>query len=541
MSVYSQAKKYQANGWSVIPIEKNAKKPAVKWSKYQKEFAQDAEIKEWFDKDELNIGIVTGKLSNLGVVDADGADGLTQLQKLGLHSPFTVITGSGKQLYYKLGNLNNTIKKWDGLDTKGEGGYVVAPPSVHPNGKRYSWLGGQTPNLGTLPDWPTSKLTTNNANIPITPSNTSQSCSISGLLNGVSSGNRHKALIRMACYLLPRHNYDYTKHALLEWNKKNSPPIDEQEVVKQLNDVYGRFKKGQYKSSYQQPYEQLVLEVPSEAKEIESFNPREHLQQYVQRLSEPTGLGQVELPTGIAELDEATWGLKRGELYTVGARPGVGKSSLFVNIASNLCKVGKRVLFFSTEMSHEELFNKFIASGAEIPAFSFVTRTFTDEDKRKRDAYLPIFEKFSLDIINIYEPDAHAVRKSIEKFKPDVVIFDHIQHIAGGDNEYKELSRFTRALKSIAMEANVAVLVASQLHRGAVAEGVTPELHHLKGCGTIEEEAQVVILLHKETVEGEDVPIMVKVAKNRYGKCGITQLMFKTKYTKFESMGISLS
>lgn len=540
MSILEKAKKYRQNGWSVIPIEKKTKDPALKWKKYQTEYAKDDEITEWFDKERYNVGIVTGKLSNLGVVDADGADGLTQLQKLGLHSPFTVITGSGKQLYYKFGELNNTVKKWDGLDTRGEGGYVVAPPSIHPSGKQYSWVGGQTPNISTLPDWPKSKLISP-AEIHYSSSkNISRSSAVSDILNGVSTGqNRHKALIRMACYLLPRHNYDYTKHALIEWNKKNSPPIDEQEVVKQLNDIYGRFKKGQYTSAYQQPTE--VSEAFNEVKEIESFNPQDHLQQYVQRLSEPIGIGLIELPIGIKELDEATWGLKRGELYTVGARPGVGKSSLFVNVATNLCRENKRVLFFSTEMSHEELFNKFIAVGAEVPAFSFVSRTFTEDDKRKRDAYLPVFEKFSLDIINIYEPNAQVVRKAIDKFHPDVVVFDHIQHIAGGDNEYKELSRFTRALKSIAMETNTAFLVASQLHRGAVAEGVTPELHHLKGCGTIEEESQVVILLHKETSEGEDVPIMVKVAKNRYGKCGITQLVFKSKYTKFESMGINVS
>lgn len=536
MSTYEQAKKYRSNGWSVIPIEKSTKDPAVKWKKYQTEYAKDEEIKEWFEKEDLNVGIVTGKLSNLGIVDADGADGLTQLKKLGLHSPFTVITGSGKQLYYKLGELNNTVKKWTGLDTRGEGGYVVAPPSVHPNGRKYSWTTGHVPNLSTLPEWPTSKLSTTHVNKVSITTPSHQSNPISSILNGVSSGNRHAALIKMACYLIPRHNYDYTKHALLEWNKKNSPPIAEDEVVKQLNDVYGRFKKGQYTSTYQPPQEPI-----NEVKEIESFSPREHLQQYVQRLSEPSGVGQIELPTGILELDEATWGLKRGELYTIGARPGVGKSSLFVNVASNLCKNGKRVLFFSTEMSHEELFNKFIAIGAEVPAFSFVSRTFTEDDQRKRDAYLPIFEKFSLDIINIYEPNAQAVRQAVDKYQPDVVLFDHIQHIAGGDHEYKDLSKFTRSLKSIAMETNTAFLVASQLHRGAVADGVTPELHHLKGCGTIEEESQVVILLHKDSPDGEDIPIMVKVAKNRYGKCGITQLMFKSKYTKFESMGISVS
>jgi len=100
-------------------------------------------IKEWWTKwPNASVGIATGKKSGLAVVDLDGPEGIASGKRLGLQSMVTVLTGNGEQLYYADPNglLSNSVKKLAvGMDTRGNGGYVVAPPSLHPNGKRYIW------------------------------------------------------------------------------------------------------------------------------------------------------------------------------------------------------------------------------------------------------------------------------------------------------------------------------------------------------------------------------------------------------------------
>lgn len=106
------------------------------------------QIKEWWTKwPNASIGVATG--NGLGVVDADGPEGLASLQSLGLSSTITSLTGNGRQLFYAdpSGFLKNSVKKISGIDTRGMGGYVVVPPSLHPNQKRYSW---QTNGLSRL-------------------------------------------------------------------------------------------------------------------------------------------------------------------------------------------------------------------------------------------------------------------------------------------------------------------------------------------------------------------------------------------------------
>jgi|SRR5579872_4488 len=102
-----------------------------------------ATIKEWWTKwPNASVGIATGKKSGLAVIDLDGPEGIISGRRLGLSSLVTALTGSGSQLFYADpgGRLKNSVKKLaGGVDTRGEGGYIVSPPSLHPNGKRYCW------------------------------------------------------------------------------------------------------------------------------------------------------------------------------------------------------------------------------------------------------------------------------------------------------------------------------------------------------------------------------------------------------------------
>jgi hypothetical protein len=141
------ALKYAADGFAVFPCRPGNKEPLGSLVPNGcLDATTDAEtIKGWWTKcPDANIGLATGLKSGLAVVDLDGQEGIESGNRLGLSSPVCALTGNGKQLFYSDmdGKLKNSVKKLaPGLDTRGANGYVIAPPSLHPNQKRYCWLG----------------------------------------------------------------------------------------------------------------------------------------------------------------------------------------------------------------------------------------------------------------------------------------------------------------------------------------------------------------------------------------------------------------
>src|ERR1019366_1806410 len=153
------ALKYLNLGFSVIPLRPKSKEPLLPWQEFQSRRASESEIREWFLKwPDANIGLVTGKISSICVVDLDGPKGIQEAQRLGLSSSITSITGNGKHLWYKNASesVGNAVRVQPGIDIRGEGGYVVAPPSIHENERRYHWLG--VLNVENLPEYPRAIL-----------------------------------------------------------------------------------------------------------------------------------------------------------------------------------------------------------------------------------------------------------------------------------------------------------------------------------------------------------------------------------------------
>jgi hypothetical protein len=125
--------------WSVIPVHRN-KVPALRsWDEFQERYATEQEIQGWFEQGHNNLGVVTGKISGIDVVDLDGFEGAQTAERLGLKSKVISRTGKGFQLFFRCSGLKTTRKELPGLDTRGTGGYVVVPPSVHYLSKPYKW------------------------------------------------------------------------------------------------------------------------------------------------------------------------------------------------------------------------------------------------------------------------------------------------------------------------------------------------------------------------------------------------------------------
>ncbi len=146
----SAAYNFIARGWSVVPIPKGEKHPMIKWDSYKTKRATADELKGWIvsEGEGSNVGIITGAISGLVVVDADGPEAVAELQRRGVASPLRVFTSKGQHLYFAHPGVpvTGTVRIWgekgkDGIDIRGDGNLVVAPPSIHASGRVYQWMG----------------------------------------------------------------------------------------------------------------------------------------------------------------------------------------------------------------------------------------------------------------------------------------------------------------------------------------------------------------------------------------------------------------
>lgn len=238
---------YARRGWSVIPVRAREKIPLVAWEPYQSRRPAEAEIEAWFRKwPDANIGVVTGEISNLVVLDVDpqhgGTESLRELEERNGALPQTVqaVTGGGgRHLYFAhpLYPLRNRAGLAPGLDLRAEGGMVVAPPSVHPSGRAYQWMTGCEPGkceLASMPLW-LLRLATGS----MSGRGRSLDYWRTLLRNGVDEGARNTTIASLAGYLL-RLGLDpaVTSELLLCWNRVLCrPPLGDDEVARTVASI----------------------------------------------------------------------------------------------------------------------------------------------------------------------------------------------------------------------------------------------------------------------------------------------------------------
>lgn len=243
--------------------------------------------------------------------------------------------------------------------------------------------------------------------------------------------------------------------------------------------------------------------------------------------------GQVTryVPTPWKGLNKIIRGWRPGGLYVIGARPGVGKSLVLQQSALSLAETGN-VLFETLEMSASEIVTRIIANQSGV-SMKFLNGLRPDgtggptkpEWERLREASawvreLPLIirDKGSTTPLDVRE---HAREAQADRPLSGIVV-DYLQLMSSGsrvESRQQEISMFTRHLKLLAKEFDCPVIVASQLNRDGVRDGADPTLNALRESGSIEQDADVVILLSedRDTMPGEDVAINAVVAKNRQG------------------------
>ena len=239
LSTREAALGYLSRGWSVIPIEPRAKRPLVAWLDFDSRCASARDVAGWFARwPQANVGIVTGRVSGLVVIDVDARHGgeasLSRLESEHgtLTSTVEALTGGGgRHLYFAHpgGRVANRVGLLPGLDLRGDGGCVGAPPSEHPSGRRYAWARGRSPDetaLAPLPGWLLPGAQAKHARH--SPEHWRRL-----VRDGVDEGARNATLASLAGHLL-WHEVDpgAVMELLLAWNRARCrPPLEDAEVA----------------------------------------------------------------------------------------------------------------------------------------------------------------------------------------------------------------------------------------------------------------------------------------------------------------------
>ncbi len=253
------------------------------------------------------------------------------------------------------------------------------------------------------------------------------------------------------------------------------------------------------------------------------------------------------LPTGLAEVDSYIGGLGRSNFILIASRPGMGKTSIALNIALNAVKeTGKAVVFFSLEMSREQLVMRLLSAEAQIDSKKLLTGDLSMEEwNRLIDA------SRSLNRLDLRFDDNSAINVAEMKAKCrrvdnlGLIVIDYLQLMQGSrhqDNRVQEVGDISRNLKIMAKELNVPVLCLSQLSRAAETrseKNKRPMLSDLRESGAIEQDADVVMFLYRDEYYNEDTEdknvAECIVAKNRHGATGTVRLHWMAQYTSFSS------
>lgn len=258
------------------------------------------------------------------------------------------------------------------------------------------------------------------------------------------------------------------------------------------------------------------------------------------------------IPTGIGELDSTITGLNRSDLIVLAARPGVGKTSFGLNIARHASVAkGRRVAFFSLEMGREQLASRLLSSEAMVEGTRLRSGDLGDEEWTRLVEAGDILGKADLyfdDNPSITVPEMKAKLRRLSNV--DLVIIDYLQLMNSArriDSRVQEITEITRSLKIMAKELNVPVIAMSQLRRPTErGKDHRPGLSELRDSGSIEQDADIVIFLHREaynaTSEGgeitDDMDITaaeIIVAKNRHGETKSINVHWQPEYMRFTS------
>lgn len=555
-TLYDFAQYYISRGWRVFPL-----RPADKIPMSNKAMGigenepggclvattDPAMVKDWWTRwPNANIGIATGKASNLVAVDVDvksgGEESLLAL-KAEYGRDFTetiqaMTGGGGRHLLYAYpagAEIHNSASKLaQGIDVRGEGGYIAAAPSMHPSGVAYQWDYEARPSitpLASMPEWMIEKLHVN----------TNQPAQSYEPGNGeIIEGGRNQSLASFAGSMRRRGmTFDAIVSALkVENEQRCRPPLQESEVINIARSVTRYEPTTPPRGKPAQAAEKITFREPMNAYQVG--------EQFITLLDNLQGRS---IPTFLTPLDNATGGLERQNLSILAARPGMGKTTIAWQIARMVSTGGLTVLFASLEMSAASLWAKAVcgslakswrdirAAGGASPSLKAQLINRTSELMDKHHALLLVDD-------GLHTTD--TIKLQVEKVKPDLLIVDHLRLMRHdkSDNETHRLGAVTRILKEIAKEQNCHVMCLAQLSRDVEKrDNKRPTLSDLRDSGEIEENADLVLMMYRPDYYEDDhhrtvtkAELLIRKARDGFSS-GTINMDFHANYQWFSAPG----
>jgi len=255
------------------------------------------------------------------------------------------------------------------------------------------------------------------------------------------------------------------------------------------------------------------------------------------------------VPSGFRDLDNKLSGFQKSDLIILAARPSVGKTSLALDLARNAAvKSGVPTVIFSLEMSKQQLVDRMLSAEAQVDGWKLRTGKLSMDEEIERlqegmhklmQAPIFIDDKPANTVMNM-----RSVLRKLNHDKPvGLVIVDYLQLMGTSrnyENMVNQVTEISRSLKGLAKEFSVPVIALSQLSRAVESRGGRPRLSDLRDSGSIEQDADVVMFIHREDKYGENEEkkniIEILIEKHRNGPTGIVELYFDNKKTSFLSI-----
>lgn len=256
------------------------------------------------------------------------------------------------------------------------------------------------------------------------------------------------------------------------------------------------------------------------------------------------------IPTGFRDLDNLLAGFQKSDLIILAARPSVGKTSLALDIARNVAKEGTPVAIFSLEMSRDQLVDRIISAESRVDSWHLRTGRLSTDDEfaRVRDA-LDALSRSPIFIDDEPGNNITKMRAVARRLKAEhnlgLIIIDYLQLMVPRrevDSIVQQVTEISRSLKGLARELEVPVIALSQLNRSVEQRGGKPRLSDLRDSGSIEQDADVVMFIHREDKGSENANAKngdiaeILIEKHRNGPTGRVELFFDAKRTSFTTI-----
>lgn len=409
---------YLTKNWKIIPLL--GKKRITKET-------ETVDIRQYYHKfDKYNVGLLTGEKSGIVVVDCDRSDN----ERVKAFNTRGVKTPNGWHYFFKIPkyvtirnaqDIFNTRDKGYQVDIRGEGGYVVVPPS-----QGYQWL-----NDEPIKDLP--------KDLELMLTQTKQVNTSKEVIELPKSGGRHMWFLRLAGKLAKR---KFTKEETGLFLEAVNERLDNSLEVKDLLGIIDRVYNAEHRSREKDGY----------------LN-------HIKELQEHKG---VEYSTSITGLDKLTWGLYPGCLHVWTAYSQTGKTAIALKSAVMNAKAGKRVLFFPTESNKFEVQDRICTMFGNINGQKFVEGNFDPEELQRIKHIKSRLDDMDFFVCDVPRPSLSDIEAWINKYNPDIVYIDFFQrcNFSGGTpgENWQQVRNFAQSIKDIAKLRDIPILVLSQVN-----------------------------------------------------------------------------